>query len=243
MKPETAAKLFTLALVNDDLDAMAVACQHQPWLKVGALSNPLLHVAQQIQDARRDRKLRVADTRARLLPFLDLMARHGYSPTGPALVGLAEVDATLMGAFARVAYDFSDEHRAHALILHRMMGARKMQAAWIKPLLAAGFEINRQDRSGDTPAHCMVDAMLRVARKNANTKELGLELVQAMLDQGANFSIPNAARLTPADGIIELSGTIATPQHRQTLSHIVAQLMQAKTQKAAHQPSSPARRL
>lgn len=243
MKPETAAELFSIALKNDDIAAMSLACQHKPWARGASLPNPLAPIAQKIQVARRDRKLRVADTRAQLRPFLQLMARHGYSPTGPALVGLAEIDPASMVAFAQVANDFSEEHPAHGLILHRMVSSRKMKGAWVKLLVAEGFGVNHQDPKGNTPAHHWVEAMLRIARKNPNAKDVGLEIAQSLLEHGADFALPNHAGLRPADGVVELSRIVGAFEQRQTLVEIVAQLMQATTQVATAASTPSPRRL
>lgn len=239
MKPLTAAALMTAALKNEDLEGLVLACQYRPWVKVGASLHPLRVIAETLESARRSRKGKIANARIRVQPYLQALARHGYRPTGAALADFGSIDTPSMISFAQTALDFSHEHPPSNFILHRLVASGGMQAAWIRPLVDVGFDVNLQDGKGNTPAHFLVDLLLKSSRTEIIARRLAT--AEALLHHGADFSLCNRAGVCPADGIMQMSALLDQDQARAMVSCIAAQVLAARAPEVSL-PSS-ARRL
>lgn len=237
MKLETAAKLLSIALEDDDLEALEVACQYRPWTMPRIMSDPLRIIGLRLDAARKSPADRIADIRSKIQPQLDILARHGFTPTGASLVAFGEFDTRSMLAFARTAHDFSEEHPANALFLHRLCSASKMHPSWIKPLVSLGFDPNHQDQAGNTPAHMVLEIIRETT--GSKTLEQRLETLLALRNAGADFLLENRAGTSVADRLAQIADNLNNGARLAPLiSDVIGDILDRDTSKSQTRPHS-----
>lgn len=240
MKPETAVGLLDLAFSTNDLEAFEQACQAKPWAEVSF--NPLFPIAKDLERTKQDRKLKIADARARVKPYFGLLTQYGHPANASSLCGLRNADRPSFIEYAKAALSFSEQHKHHQLILHRLAERKSISPECTQELLALGFDKDQQDNVGNTVAHVIIKAIKKAQKPE---KAMGfLASLEVLQKSGANFTLKNKAGVSAGDAVSSITGAFAGfDEFCGMLSGIQAQLLSEATAHVASFPSCAARRL
>jgi hypothetical protein len=240
MKPKTAVGLLDLAFSTDDLEAFEQACLAKPWVSVSF--NPLQTIAADLENAKEDRKRKIADARARVKPYLSFLAQYGHPANASSLCGLRNADRPSFIEYAKAALSFSAQHKSHQLILHRLAERKSISPKCVEELLTIGFDKNLQDNVGNTIAHVIIKAIKKAQKPE---KAMGfLTSLQVLQKADADFTLTNKAGVSAGDAIGSIVGAFSGhDEFCEMLSGIQAQMLSAATVQIATAPAATARRL
>lgn len=238
MKSETAAMLLENSFNLDDLDGFELACRAKPWASRRDQAMPL--ISERLAKDKKSRDIKIADTRAKINPFLTLLAQHGHDAHSAALADLGRADRPSLVFYATEALRFQ-EHSTNQSLLHRLVERKNIALRTVQEVVDAGFDVNGQDGRGNTPLHAIMHVLQKAT--NFDKHKPQLVVMRFFQERGVDFFLANKAGITPADLASALLPKVSNyPEFGDLLSSLQAQVI-SKNTVAVGQEAAPSRAL
>lgn len=247
MQPFTAATLLVSALKEQDLGALRIACQAQPWefvekeiirsgIRQGFSCHPCHLLSHLLSEAKKKRDGSVDLLRKSVAQSISIMVGSGYRPSEQSLVELAGEDLAATTYMVRA---LKKENALSPGILHRLLKKPDRGVNVAKAFLQSGVDANELCNMGSTPLHALWKDFASASALFKYRKASVFETTKILLAGGARLDIPDQngttvekiARECEKNGLEFPGGGFD-----EWVSGLAAQSLEKKTMQA---PSSP----